>query len=282
MTIFAALTVREALRRRVLLALALLTLALVALTGWGFQRVTALAAENQLPTATLQVVVSQLLILVMFMFSFVVGMTAVLLASPAVSGEIESGVALAILARPIRRSEALLGKWIGVLGVVVAYAVVAAALELAAVAVLTGYAPPAPLAFLAYLAAETAVGVTLALLLSTVLPPLAGGAVAVVLFGLAWIAGVASGIGAVLNNDTLVHAGTVSRLLVPTDGLWRGAVHSLEPAAMLLAASRTPAGVLANPFFVATPPNEPYLAWVAVWAAIVLGLAVLCFRRREL
>ena len=50
---------------------------------------------------------SQLLILVAFMFSFVLAMTAAFLGSPAIAADLESGVLLAIAARPIRRAEIL-------------------------------------------------------------------------------------------------------------------------------------------------------------------------------
>jgi len=43
----------------------------------------------------------------------VLAMGSVFVASPAIAGEIESGLALAILPRPIRRSEVVLGKWLG-------------------------------------------------------------------------------------------------------------------------------------------------------------------------
>jgi len=35
------------------------------------------------------------------------------LAGPTVAGELESGAALAVLGRPVRRSSVLLGKWLG-------------------------------------------------------------------------------------------------------------------------------------------------------------------------
>lgn len=279
MTIIARLTIREAVRRRLLAALIILTLLVVALVGWGFQRLAAIALETGSSDAQVKLIVSQLLILVMFMFSFVVGMTAVFATAPAIAGDVESGQMLAIVARPIRRSEVLLGKWLGNLGVLVTYAVAGGGLLLAAVAILTGFVPTSPVAALGYLAAETAVGTTLALLLSTLLPPMAGGAVAVVCFGLAWMGGITGGIGGFLQNDTLVHVGTVSRLLLPTDGLWRGTMFSLEPAALVAAA---PSGFTANPFFASAAPPAAYLVWVALWAVALLAAAAWVFRAKEL
>src|SRR5438046_10097193 len=103
--------VSEAARRRLLLALVLLTLVVIALTVWGVPRVDDLRnAGPPLSDAQKKTIVSQLLILVMFMFSWVLSLAAVFVASPAISGELESGIARAILARPISRSEYVVGK----------------------------------------------------------------------------------------------------------------------------------------------------------------------------
>ena len=54
---------------------------------------------------------SQVTVMLAFMFSFVLAMTAVFAGSPAIGPDIESGLLLAVLARPIRRSELMLGRW---------------------------------------------------------------------------------------------------------------------------------------------------------------------------
>src|SRR3977135_855445 len=123
----------EAARRRLLLALVLLTLIVIALTVWGVSRVDDLRNGGQpLSDAQKKTIVSQLLILVLFMFSWVLSLAAVFVASPAISGELESGVALAILARPISRAEYVVGKWIGLVALVVAYGLAAAAVGVGA------------------------------------------------------------------------------------------------------------------------------------------------------
>src|SRR5712691_12965056 len=155
--------VREAARRRLLLALILLTIVVIALTVWGVSRIDDLRNAGQpLPDAQKKTIVSQLLILVMFMFSWVLSLAAVFVAAPSISGELESGIALAVLARPISRSEYVIGKWLGLLAVVLAYGVSASVVELVAVQVVTGYAPPHPTEFLAFVIGEGLVILTLA------------------------------------------------------------------------------------------------------------------------
>ncbi len=84
-----------------------------------------------------------------------------------------------------------------------------------------------------YLAAEAIVLLTLALVLGSRLPGIAAGAIVVVVFGLTWVAGVMGAIGAFFDTPALVEAAAASRFVVPIDGLWRGAVYSLEPQAVL-------------------------------------------------
>src|SRR2546429_5067189 len=150
--------VSEASRRRLLLALVVLTLLVITLTVWGVSRVDDLRNAGQpLSDAQKKTIVSQLLILVMFMFSWVLSLAAVFVASPAISGELESGIALAILARPIARAEYVVGKWLGLVGLVVAYGVAAAVIELVALQAVSGYQPPPPFQLLCFLLPEGAV-----------------------------------------------------------------------------------------------------------------------------
>jgi len=284
--IIARLTLLEALRRRLLWALAGLTIAVVVLTGWGFALLTANAHERAVPPLELVVAVSQLLILVAFMFSFVLAMTAAFLGAPAIAADLESGVLQSIVARPIRRAEILVGKWLGLVAIVLGYAVAAGLLEVAAVDLVSGYLPPEPLGASLFLGGQAIVLLTIAMLLSTRLPTIAGGAIAVVLFGASWISGVMGGIAGVLGLDALARTVEATRFIVPLDGLWKGAVYALEPPAFILLA--TSAGERAarvaanNPFYAATPPAPAFLLYAGIWVAIVLGLAAWSFARREI
>ena len=278
----ARLVIREGARRRLLLALLILTLIVIALTGWGFSRIPTVTQRGApLPDAQVKLIASQLLIVTMFMFSFVLAMAAVFVAAPQISGEVESGTALAILSRPIGRAEYVVGKWAGLAALVSIYAGGAAAIELGVVNAVVGYIPPEPLSFIAFAIAEGLVIMTFALFLSTRLSGMVGGVIALVLFGIAWIGGIVGGIGAAFDNATIEHVGTATRLILPTDGLWRGAVYALEPRVTLAAAQGGGPATAANPFFASSPAPLAFELYVAGWVALVLGLAVLSFRARE-
>ncbi len=280
MLVVARLVLVEAARRRLILAVVGLTLLAVALTSWGFSRIPFIGTHPLSPQEV-TLVASQLTILVAFMFSFVLALSAVFVAAPAIAGEVESGVALALLARPLSRLEYVLGKWLGLAALLVVYAGGSVALELVAIRVAVGYTPPSPVAAVVYLYAESLVLLTLGLALSTRVSGMVGGVVALVLFGMTWIAGIVEGVGQVFANETLIRVGTIVRLILPTDGVWRGAVHALEPVAVTLAGRAAGPAAAANPFYAPDAPTVAFDVWAVAWIAVVLGVAVWSFRGRE-
>jgi hypothetical protein len=64
--------------------------------------------------------------------------------------------------------------------------------------------------------------------------PMASGVVAVGLSGATWVTGVVGGIGESLENESVARVGTISRMILPTDGLWRGAMHAFQDPTALL------------------------------------------------
>ncbi len=281
--VIAGLTVREIARRRILWVLLGLSVASVVLVGWGVDRLVTLARSEGLEELEVRIGVSQVLIMIAFMFSFVLAMSAAFLAAPAIASDVETGTVHAMLARPLRRAELVVGRWLGLSVIVAGYAVLSGLLAVAAVDLVSGHVPPAPGVAVAYLAFQAVAVLTLALALGTRLPAIAAGAVTVVLFGLGWFAGVLSNVAVVLDAAPLAGLGDTVRVLIPTDGLWRGVIYGLEPPIVLLvAAGRSAAAMRANPFFAAEPPPAAFTAWAAVWVVLVLLAGIALFRRREL
>lgn len=272
----ATLTMREATRRRVLWALCAMTIVLLALSAWGFVRLD--AELGTLTSGEAQIAASTVLNLVMFGLSLIAALGTAFLAGPTMAGELESGMALAVLARPVRRAAVLIGKWLGLVAFGSGFVAVAGLAQLLIVWVTMDYWPPQPVVGLALLAAQTTALLTLGLMLSTMISPMASGIVAVGLFGAAWIAGVVGGVGQALDNNSVAQIGAVSRMLVPTDGLWRGVMHAFQEPLPIGRVS----GFAGHPFLSDSALSAAYLAWVVVWVALVLGLAVVSFLRRDL
>jgi len=159
----AKLVVLEAVRRRLAVAAAGLTLAGIAFTAWGFTKLA-----GQLGASSLQLAgaVSGIVIFMAFMFVTVLALAAALIGATALGTELENGTLLSILPRPLRRVDLLAGKWLGAFGVVALYATGAVALEAAIVKVTTGYSAPQPLLAMSFIFALVALTVTCAMALS--------------------------------------------------------------------------------------------------------------------
>jgi ABC-type transport system involved in multi-copper enzyme maturation permease subunit len=273
----AALTLREAVRRRVAAVVAILSLVLVALIAWGFWKLNG-AIGNRTEAIGADAVLA---ILLAFMFSVVLGIGGAFLAAGSIAAEIDSGIALAVLPRPISRAQYVAGKWLGLVTLVISYAAVSGALAFLAIRFAAGYDPPNPLGALAYIIAQSVALLTLALLLSTRLPALAGGVLSVGLFGVSWIAGITAGVARALKAETLAHVASAVGLLLPMDGLWRGAVFDLTPVVVQVAEA-TGHRQHVNPFGVTDPPTPAFLVWCAVWIAAVFGACVGSMRSRDI
>ena len=276
----AGLTLREAGRRKVLRALGGLTVVLLGLSAWGFAKLASVQVGGAgLTSGEARLAASEVLNLVMFGYSLVAALGTAFLAGPTLAGEVESGMALAVLARPVRRSTVLLGKWLGLVAFGAGFVAIAGFAQFVVVRVTVGYWPPDPVVGLLLLAVQTAVLLTLGLLLSTVISPMASGIVAVGLFGATWVAGVVGNVGVAIHNDSVAKVGTVSRILLPTDGLWRGAMHAFQDPSALRAFGDVAGS--AFPFLSESTLSAVYLSWVLVWVLVIGGLAALSFARRD-
>src|SRR5688500_13885604 len=156
-----------------MLAVLGLAVLLLAASGWGFSRIAAETGGSALTSGETRLTASILLNLVMFGYSLVAALGTAFLAGPTLAGETESGIALAVLARPIRRPDFLLGQWLGLIGFGSGFVVSAGLAQCLVVRATTDYWPPRPASALALLAFQTVVLLTLTVLLSTVISPMA-------------------------------------------------------------------------------------------------------------
>ena len=279
----ASLTIRETARRRILWVMLGLSVASVVLVGWGVDRLVTLSRGESLDEVQIRIGVSQVLIMIAFMFSFVLAMSAAFLGAPAIASDVETGTVHAMLARPLRRADLFLGRWLGLAVIMAAYAALSGSLAIAVVRLVSGHAPPEPVVAVAFLAFESVIVLTVALTLGTRLPSIAAGAVTVVQFGLGWFAGVLGNVAVAFGAAPLAGVGDAARILLPADGLWRGVIYGLEPPVVLLvAAGRNATAMQANPFFASSPPPLAFIAWSVAWVLLVLGAGIVLFRRREL
>lgn len=273
-------TAAEMIRRRFAFAALGGVLASAALTAWGFHALATFhrPSGSALTVAEVQGVTATLLPLLAYAMSFVLAFAAIVVGATMLSSEVESGVLLTVLARPVSRRAIVLGKALGIAAALSAYAALAGLLEFAAVFWMTGYAPPHPLAAVGALIALALVAMTLSLAIATRLQAVAGSVVAVLAFGAAWLAGIVASFGPVYHSAMLVRLGVIAQLLLPTDALWRVAVYQIQPPGL---AARIAGHGWPGPFLVLAPPPPWMLLWTAIWIGAVLALAVWSFRARD-
>jgi ABC-type transport system involved in multi-copper enzyme maturation permease subunit len=284
--VIARFSLHEAVARRVVLAGALLSLAFLALFGLGFSFMYGFAAaappsvRPNVPPATV-VFGNVFTVLGMYAIHFLSSFLALFLSVGAIAAEVDSGTLHAILARPIRRWEFVLGRWLAGVLLIALYVVLMAGLVLAISWWISGYEAPRPFEAIGLMVLGAVLLLTLGLFGSTLLSTLANGVVVFTLFGLAWLAGIIEFIGAALPNQAMVNIGITVGLLIPSDTLWRAASYFLQSPVFLAAA--TAGGARSGiPFLAMTAPSTSQLVWAALYPAVCLAASVLSLARRDL
>lgn len=277
----ARFTIQEAISRRLILAGTLLSLAFLGLFALGFfliyQNDSQLSgplsdAQEQAAFGTIMTVLG------LYAINFLAGFLALFLSVGAISGEIDTGALHAVLARPLRRAEFVVGRWLAYAGLIGVYVGLMAGLLLLSARLISGYTTPDPLRATLLMMLAAVVLLTVSLFGSTLLSTLANGVVVFSLFGLAWLAGIIEFIGGALSNQAMLNTGTAVSLLIPSDAIWRGASYYIQ-SPLFLAGMNAQEGI---PFAGTTPPAIPLVAWGLLYPLLLLGAAVLAFSRRDL
>jgi Cu-processing system permease protein len=285
----ARFTLQEAASRRLILAGVLISLGYIALFTLGFHFAYDKALENtSSPEARLSlgVAFATLTLFGVYVVNYLASFLALFLSVGAISGEIDVGTLHAVLARPLNRSEFIIGRWLGYLLMIVTYIVAMTGLVLLVARVVAGYEVPDPTPALLLMSLEGVLLLTMSLFGSTLMPTLANGVVVFTLLGLAWLGGIIEFVGSLLQNapdptggNAMVNIGTVVSLFLPSDALWRGASYYLESPSLLALMSGARGGVA---FFASGPPATAMLVWSGGYVAVMLCGAVLAFRGRDL
>lgn len=285
----ARFTLQEAVSRRLILAGVVISLGFLGLFTLGFHFAYDKALENTTTAEarlTLGVAFATLTLFGVYVVNYLASFLALFLSVGGVSGEVDSGTLHAVLARPLSRSEFVIGRWLGYLIMLAVYIVAMTGLILLIARTIAGYEVPDPVHAMLLMLLEGVLLLTLSLFGSTLMSTLANGVVVFTLLGLAWLAGIIEFVGRLLQNapdstggNALLNIGIAVSLLLPSDALWRGASYYLESPSLLAVLGTARGGV---PFFSASPPAPALVIWAVLYVALVLGGAVLAFRRRDL
>lgn len=215
------------------------------------------------------------LVLGLFFCYFIVAFFAVLTTTGSVSGEIENGLLMAVMARPLKRFEVIAGKWVGI---AVVQTVMVSVVVGGVLAILNSRFPGVVAAGWG-LAATWALFVlqawvlsALTLLCSVGLSAVASGVVMTMGFLMAFV----FGSFAQLPHMGLSGPNLIAGLILPTDGLYRRAIfNALGPSQGLFAQ-------YLGPFGARHVPSTLFVAYSGVYLLAALAVAGWWFRRRDL
>lgn len=285
--LMARLSLSEALRKKLIVVLLILTAAFIGFYLYGIlrleQNLTERAADAGLSAGprrglgALPVVYSG--IFGMYLVYFLGSLMAVLSTVASVSGDIESGVMQSVIARPVTRAQVVLGRWLGFTGMNVLYVLLVSVALLTGLYLITGYLPPAPAAAVAQILLGIVLITSLTVLGSTLFATLANGIAVFVLYGLGSAGGILKSIGALASSPTMESLGNAANIVMPTNALWLGASYNLQTEGALQLAQVARG---ANPFASTTPVEPGVLIWAVVYTALAVALAMWRFSKRDL
>ncbi|MCS7256417.1 MAG: ABC transporter permease [Thermomicrobium sp.] len=281
--VIARLTFRESLRKKLVLGVVLLSVIFAALYVWGFHlfvqdwrameaRRAATGARTVLPY---EVFASAMVLLGLWTVNFLAGVMTIFASVGTIASEIEQGTLHAIVSKPIRRWEIVLGKWLGYATMLAVYIGVMVATVVLSARLIGDYTPPNVLRAYGLILLVALILLSLTMLGSTLFSTVANGVIVFMLYGMAITGGLVEQIGTALDNDVLVRIGVLVSILVPSDSMWRLASYLVQPRIAVNFMGPTPFGT--------TVPPSALAVWYSVgYTVVMLCLAMLRFQRRDL
>lgn len=278
--IIAAFTLRESLRRRVFVVVAVLTAAFLTLFGLGtWQLYREVDSFNNFAGVEPEVMVGATVVgLAMFGTLFLGTVLAVFLTLGAVRGDADRGLLQPLLVRPVSRRTLLLGRFTAAAGVSGAYV---AAVFLAAAVItwaLGGWWPDHVLGPVLALVLAMAILSAVSLGGSVFLSSTANGIAVFMVFGAGLVAGLLGQIGEALGSGTLDTVAKVSSWLLPFEGLYQAGLSALTSDTV----GFTRLAIDLGPFGGAEPAGPLLWLWAVAYLVLVGVVALRGFARRDL
>jgi len=227
----AGYALREAVRRRALVVVVVLTLGFLALYAYGaneaFDEVSHFAHGGGIEIDDQVLTGSTLLGLSMFVTLFLGTVLAVFVTLNAVRGDAERGLLQPLVVRPVGRTTLLLARFLAAAALCVAYVLVVYAAAVAITGAAGGYWPDRPVAGGVALAAAVVIVVGFALVGTTLLSTTANGIAIFMIFGAGLAAGLLGQIGSALDSSTLEQIASIASWVLPFEAIYQDGLHAL-------------------------------------------------------
>lgn len=272
--IMARFTFREALRKRVLHGVLLLTVAflvLYALGAWLAFRELAANAPNPNFVRMLSL---QYTMLGQNAVSMIGALLAVFLSVGTISSEVDAGTLHSIVPKPLQRRDVVLGKWLGFAAMLSLY-VFLLSVSVSLTVVIFGGAWSSRILLAALpLVVQSLVLLSLSILGTTFLPTVANGVVVFGLYATALMSGFMEQLGSIIRNEAMINVGIAVSLLVPSDAMAKLSAAIMQQDATYIER--------AGPFMVNSEPSSWMVVYALAYVVVVLLAAQQVFARRDL
>ncbi len=280
--IIAGFALRESLRKRVFIVVALLTVAFLALYALGVWQISQEIDEiGGVDGVEGDVVAGATLLgLSMFAILFLGAILAVFLTLGAVRGDAERGLLQPLIVRPLTRGTFLLGRYVAAAAVCAAYVIVVFLASVVITHAFIDWWPDQLLVPALELGAGVAVIAAIALGGSVVLSSTANGIAVFMLFGAGLVAGLLGQIAEpeALNSETLENVSRAASWVLPFEALYQSALSSITADTV----GFTRFAINLGPFGGATSFGPLLLPFTVAYVAAIGAAALWAFRRRDL
>ena len=231
-----------------------------------------------------QIIGNQLLAMGLYFASFLLSLLALMAGIASVATEIESGLLHAVVSRPIKRSEIVLGKYLGYGLMLIIYALCL----FTVIILLNKYYNPVSLTLLtgfnfvfgaAVFVLQPLVLLSVAMFFSTLFRTLTAGIISAVIYLLGIIGGFVEQIGNVISKASLINIGIVTSLIIPADALFK------KMLTIVTGSDANPISTLSfsfGPFGVTSPPSNAMLIYALLYIAACIVLAAVSFWKKDL
>jgi ABC-type transport system involved in multi-copper enzyme maturation permease subunit len=274
------MTFLEAIRRRIVLTGLVLGVLFLIIFSIGFRMISTEVANDGMTRPDVMARVMQnemasfMLNAGLYAVAFLSVAMGALLSADSLAGEINSGTIQTILTKPIRRSDVVLGKWLGFAGLLALYLLLMAGGTVLIAYIESGYLPPNVLKALSLMYLEALLVMTFSLACSSMMSALATGGTVFGLYGLAFIGGWIEQIGAIFHNQTAVQVGIVTSLLFPTEAIWRRATFEMQSALATV--------LQISPFTTTSVPSPIMIFYTLLYLLVTLAVAIRIFQNRDI
>jgi ABC-type transport system involved in multi-copper enzyme maturation permease subunit len=270
----AGITLREAARRKILWTALIAAALLLAIFAVALKlQVMEFQTRPMSPFVRYQVE-SGMLMIGLYTCDLLAVVMTILTSIDTIAGEISSGTVQAIATKPIARWQLVTAKFLGFVGMIIAYVAITFAGTIAVAYSVTGVAPEHPLRGATLIALECVVALSVTFALGTWFSTLTNGVLALGLQGVAFMGGWLEQVSGFSQSAHIVTVGVVSSLIMPGESLWRRAAYEMQ----------TPlAGSLSfSPFANVSIPSMAAVGYAVVYLVVVLAVAVIHFQQRDL